>query len=142
MLNDDSVCFTRAQIAKRYDINPETLRVYENYGLINPQRDANNYRLYRQNEVDRIDFTMNAKSLGFSLVEIKDLLTLTFEQHNDVVCVLESINDKVNVINHKIISLKKMKKSLQDMQRLCKTPGVTTGKHCPILNGFKAADAS
>ena len=55
----------------------ETIRYYERVGLLpHPSRSASGYRTYRPQEVDRLRFIARGRELGFSLEEIRSLLTL------------------------------------------------------------------
>lgn len=55
----------------------ETIRYYERVGLLpHPARTAGGYRNYRLEEVDRLRFITRGRELGFSLEEIRSLLTL------------------------------------------------------------------
>lgn len=55
----------------------ETIRYYERIGLTSaPTRTGSGYRTYTQAEVDRLRFITRGRELGFSLEEIRSLLSL------------------------------------------------------------------
>jgi len=57
--------------------NLETIRYYERIGLVpRPKRLGNGYRLYAPSDVERIRFITRGRALGFSLEEIRSLLSL------------------------------------------------------------------
>jgi len=67
----------RADLARLTGCNLETIRYYENIGIMpDPLRSAKNYRMYDQTHVARLGFVMRARDLGFALDEIRDLLGL------------------------------------------------------------------
>ena len=69
---------TIGKLSKLAGVTNDTVRFYERYGLIEPVgRSESNYRLYQEEDADRLRFIKRAKKLGFSLNEIKDLLTLS-----------------------------------------------------------------
>ena len=67
----------RADLARLTGCNLETIRYYENIGVLpDPPRNARNYRIYDESHVSRLRFVMRARDLGFTLEEIRDLLAL------------------------------------------------------------------
>ena len=68
---------TIGDVAKQADVHSETLRYYERRGLVaRPPRSVSNYRLYPEDTVRRVRFIKHAQAVGFSLKEIKELLSL------------------------------------------------------------------
>lgn len=68
----------RAQLARRTGCNLETIRYYEKVGLLPPTpRSANGYRIYSPDLVQRLQFILRARDLGFSMDETRSLLSLT-----------------------------------------------------------------
>ena len=64
-------------LALAVGVNKETLRFYERKGLLRkPERTEAGYRLFDSTDVERLSFIKNAKSLGFSLSEIKQLISI------------------------------------------------------------------
>lgn len=55
----------------------ETIRYYERVGLMPPpERTGSGYRVYSEDEVDRLRFISRGRELGFGLEEIRSLLRL------------------------------------------------------------------
>src|SRR5271170_6503727 len=70
------------QIARRAAVGVETVRYYEREGLLErPQRKSSGHRAYGDDVVARLLFIRRAKTLGFTLKEIKDLLTLRLDEN-------------------------------------------------------------
>jgi len=66
---------TIGELAKEVNLNPKTIRYYEEVGLLSkPRRSESGYRLYSKYEVDRLRLVRRAKILGLSLAEIKELV--------------------------------------------------------------------
>jgi len=61
-------------VAKQAGVSVDTLRFYEERGLISPQRAANGYRLYNDETVQLVGYIKLAQRLGFSLAEIGENL--------------------------------------------------------------------
>src|SRR5437879_4439940 len=68
---------TIGRLSQESGVNLETVRFYERRGLLpKPPRSASGYRLYPAEALRRLRFIHRAKELGFSLTEIKELLSL------------------------------------------------------------------
>jgi DNA-binding transcriptional MerR regulator len=92
--------YLRGQIAKMANVNMETLRYYENQGLIpTPVRSESGYRLYSEDVLSQLVFIKNAKSCGFTLKEIAKALTMSeggLISLNDFIAVIDMKKDKIN----------------------------------------------
>ena len=65
------------ELAERAGVGVQTLHYYERVGLLpKPDRSAANYRLYQRGALRRVQFIKKAQSLGFTLEEIKEILSL------------------------------------------------------------------
>jgi mercuric ion transport protein len=64
-------------VAARSGLTVDTIRFYEKQGLIaKPHRTEGGFRLYSGEDLDRLSFVSRAQALGFSLIEIRELLLL------------------------------------------------------------------
>jgi len=64
-------------IAERYNIHPQTLRLYEREGLIKPTRTAGNTRLYGQGEIKKLEMILAlTRDLGVNLAGVEVILNL------------------------------------------------------------------
>lgn len=64
-------------IAERYNIHPQTLRLYEREGLIKPARTAGNTRLYGQDEIRKLEMILTlTRDLGVNLSGVEVILNL------------------------------------------------------------------
>ncbi len=67
---------TVRDVAALANISPEVIRYYSRIGLIKPQRNKKNgYKLYDQRDISRLIFIRRAKILGYTLKEIKEILS-------------------------------------------------------------------
>jgi hypothetical protein len=80
----DMKSLTIGQLAQDGGINPESVRLYEAQGpLPEPPRSMAGYRMYPLSAVLRIRFIKKAQDLGFSLKEIKELLSSAEDRLGD-----------------------------------------------------------
>jgi MerR family transcriptional regulator, heat shock protein HspR len=64
-------------IAERYNIHPQTLRLYEREGLIKPERTAGNTRLYGLDEIRKLEMILTlTRDLGVNLAGVEIILRL------------------------------------------------------------------
>ena len=122
---------TRAAVAERTGVNPETLRYYEKEGLLEtPKRSANGYRLYGEEDLDRLNFISRSKDLGFSLRDIKEFMILTNDGRKPRKELHDFAAERLRVIRAKIRDLRAMEKSLSALVKECDGMGPIDG--CPI----------
>lgn len=73
---------TISQVARKANVNIETVRYYEKTGLISkPPRMESGYRCFPPEVVKQITFVKRAQELGFTLSEIKELITIANGEH-------------------------------------------------------------
>ena len=64
-------------VAERFDIHPQTLRLYEREGLINPVRSAGNTRLYDEATLERLEIILTfTRDLGVNLAGVEVILAM------------------------------------------------------------------
>lgn len=67
--------YTVTELANRCETTPHAVRYYTRRGLLRPKRNPENgYRLYDVSEVSWLKFVRQAKSLGYTLNEIKEIM--------------------------------------------------------------------
>jgi len=64
-------------VAERFEIHPQTLRLYEREGLINPARSKGNTRLYDEEALSRLETILTlTRDLGVNLAGVEVILNL------------------------------------------------------------------
>lgn len=123
---------TIGEVANRSGIGIETIRFYERKGLIDdPPRTVSGYRQYPEDVILKLRFIRQAKQLGFSLQDIKELLALRIEPGVTCKDIKARTTSKISEIEEKIQILLKMKKVLTTLDTSCKGRGPISS--CPIL---------
>ena len=60
-----------AYVSSKYDIHPQTLRLYEREGLLIPSRSKGNTRLYSEKDLKKLEFILNlSREMGVNLAGI------------------------------------------------------------------------
>ncbi|MBI3943131.1 MAG: heavy metal-responsive transcriptional regulator [Chloroflexi bacterium] len=105
-------------LAKMTGVPSKTIRYYEMEGLLPPpSRAANGYRCYSEADVDRLRFIASARSLGFSLADIAEVLA--FRDRGEAPCLylLDLIAQKSAEIRQRIDDLLRLESELVDLQQ-------------------------
>ncbi len=127
---------TRGQLAKKTDVNIETIRYYERRGLIpKPHRRDSGYREYSDETSKRILFIKRAKNLGFSLNEIDELLSLKIDPKTTCSDIKMKAEAKMSDVECKIKDLQHIKKVLNKLTKACSGEG--PADECPILEALE-----
>lgn len=123
------------EVAKQAGVHLQTVRYYERRGLLlRPPRTESNYRAYPEDAVLRVRFIKRAQDLGFTLREIKELLSLRASPRTQCVDVRERAEAKVSAIDNKVRTLQAMRKALVKVIGECSGKGYVT--ECPILEAL------
>lgn len=118
----------------------ETIRYYERVGLMpRPTRTASGYRAYSQAEVDRLRFISRGRELGFSLEEIRSLLSLNDDPTMSCGDVDAIARVHLVDIQRRVTELQRMAVELERVITQC--AGGKRGT-CTILGALKQPDAS
>jgi MerR family transcriptional regulator, heat shock protein HspR len=78
-VDDARGVFMISVAAELADMHPQTLRMYEARGLIEPQRSAKNTRLYSQRDVERLRHIQRLTSTGLNLTGVEIVLEMEAE---------------------------------------------------------------
>ena len=123
---------TIGQLAKKVNVNLETIRYYERRGLIpEPPRNRSGHREYSLEEVKRTKFIKRCQALGFSLKEISELLSLRVGPETTCGDVKVRVEKKIKDIGKRIADLEQIRKALLRMSKKCIDKGPVG--QCPIL---------
>ena len=97
---------TIGQLAKESGVRTDTIRYYEQLGLIHPEgRSEAGYRLYSEDSIRLVQFVRRSKDLGFKLAEIKTLLTLKASETATCQDMLERTDEKLDEARQNIKQL-------------------------------------
>lgn len=124
------------ELAEQSGVNLQTIRYYEREGLLpKPPRLPSGYRVFSRDAVRRVRFIKRAQELGFSLKEIKELLSIRVDPRSDCSSVQRLAKAKLADIDEKIRTLQAMKRVLTKLATAC--PGRGPTSECPILESFE-----
>jgi DNA-binding transcriptional MerR regulator len=118
-------------LAKAVGCHVETVRYYEKEGLIPPAKKAiNGYGIYSDNHLKVLRLIRNAKTLGFSQIQIRELGQLALLQDRACNEVYQLTKNQLVTIDQKLKDLKMMRKTLKSLSVTCKQ---NSYESCPVL---------
>ncbi|OYX16836.1 MAG: MerR family transcriptional regulator [Sphingomonadales bacterium 32-67-7] len=128
---------TIGKLAAATGVNVETIRYYERAGLIaSPARTDGNYRSYGNDDVVRLRFIRRTRDLGFSLEQVRALLSLSGQRDRDCGTVEVIATEHLAEVDRKIADLTALRRELADAVSGCS--GGTMAE-CRILEAFAPA---
>lgn len=127
------------ELAKACGINHDTLRFYEKNALLTPShRSESGYRLYTEKDKEILQFILRAKSVGFTLAEIRELLSIEIDKANNACADVKVLVDtKLSEVEKKLAELIRFQTSLQRLSDAC-CGGTESAEHCTILEALES----
>ena len=122
-------------VAENSGVPPKTIRYYESIGLIRPaDRRPNGYRSYSVTDMRTLNFIKRARSLGFSVEEVRDLLALWQDKTRTSAAVKALALRHLEALDRKIAELESMRKAVADLVKRCRGD---SRPDCPILEDLE-----
>lgn len=123
--------------SEKSGLSAKTIRYYEDIGLLQADRAGNGYRDYSMSDVHRLRFLQRSRSLGFSVEECRQLLSLYSDKDRASADVKAIAKIKLTEIDRKLAELTELRDTLRLLVRNChgdKRPD------CPIIEGLAGRD--
>ncbi len=117
-------------VANRTGLPAKTIRYYEEIDLIKPLRDDNGYRVFRAQDLHKLNFLGRARALGFTIEDCRTLLALYEDETRASADVKHVARDHLAQIDAKIADLKAMRDTLGHLIDAC---AGDDRPDCPIL---------
>jgi len=107
---------TIGRLARKAGVTVDTLRFYERQGIIaRPRRLLSGYRNYSDEAIDRLQFVKDAKGLGFSLREIRELLSMGVRSTHECGPLTRKAETKLTEMTTEIARLQRLQRTLRKM---------------------------
>jgi MerR family transcriptional regulator, copper efflux regulator len=120
------------ELASETSVSVQTLRYYERRGLLPaPERRTSGFRVYTDDATRRVRFIRRAQDLGFTLLEIRDLLALWEHSSKSCSTVERKARATLERIDSKVRDLKRMRTGLAQYVNACQHRA--TLDECPLL---------
>ena len=119
--------------SEKSGLPPKRIRYYEEIGLLKADRAANGYRDYSMTDVHRLRFLQRSRSLGFSVEECRQLLSLYGDKERESAEVKVIAEFKLAEIDRKIAELASLRDMLSHLVHNCHGDD---RPECPIIDGL------
>lgn len=127
---------TIGKAAEKAHCNIETIRFYEKEALLpSPDRTEGGHRLYTPEMVERLVFIRRSRELGFTMRDIRELLSLVDGEQSSCKRVKAIADAHLDDVRAKIADLRKMESTLQGLSDRC--PGGAI-PDCPIIESLRS----
>lgn len=125
-------------VAERAGVNIHTVRYYEERDLLPPvPRSAAGYRQFTGEHLAHIRFVKRAQELGFTLEEIRELLSLRADpEAGDEV--REKTEEKIEEVRGKIRDLQRIEEKLTELAEACQEHG--SAEDCLVLHALEGQE--
>lgn len=127
------------QAAEHSGVSAKMIRHYESIGLLRPAaRSSNTYRQYGEQDVHELRFIGRARSLGFSMKEIGELLSLWRDRERPSSDVRQVAARHLHELEDKLAEMQAMVTTLRKLIHACHGD---ERPDCPILEDLAGASA-
>lgn len=117
-------------------VHPQTLRMYEQKGLVNPQRTSGNTRMYSQADIDRLELINELTGEGINLAGVIRILDLQGR--------LDKRDDEIDSLRNRVRRLADRVHELETRESVTALMGVNTNAlvryHRPFVAGGDVED--
>lgn len=122
------------ELADAVSVPAKTIRYYEGIGLLPaPRRHANGYRAYDASAGDRLRFVKAAQAVGFTLTEIKEILSLRDAGEEPCRRVLDLVDRRERDIAEQIAALGQMQAELQRLAARARAADRGASSYCHLI---------
>jgi len=126
--------YTIGDLARATGTKVETVRYYERIGLMpTTARTAGNYRAYERAQVDRLSFIRRARTLGFSIEQVRELLSLADDRSRSCIAVDELARAHLTTVERKLADLAALQRELEALLGQCRRGTVA---ECRIIQAL------
>ncbi len=124
------------EVARRSGIGIEALRFYERSGLLGrPARTQSGYRMYEPEVLERLDFIKRAQVLGFSLDEIKQIITEKEGGQSPCAAVRDVVRQRLGELDEHMKEMRRYRNELARMLTEWDKVGTRKGHICGLIEG-------
>ena len=138
MRKSDRETFFIGELSERTGLSRDTIRYYESAGVLpEAQRSGSGYRLYGEDDVDRISFVGQAQTLGLTLDQIGEILELVEEGRDPCADVRKRLSDRLAETRARIRRLRNLERRLVETLARAEAGSAAPACRCRIIESAK-----
>lgn len=130
------ISFQVKELACRCQVSADTVRYYAKIGLLQPERDpASGYKRFDEKDMKRLSFIRRAKSLGYTLNEIKQIIEESRKGKSPCPMVRDLIQRRIQSHRHRLEEQMELQKRMEEaLERWAAMPdGIPDGDSVCVL---------
>lgn len=141
----DDVLMRIGEIAAFFNVSVKAMRLYEKMGILKPAKvdGQTGYRYYHADQIKQLDALLELRELGFSLLEIKELLGsgITKEQYMEVLVHKKIMwQDKLSQAQDRMDTIDEITERLASSKPAVKLHELTEDERAILLSRFTCLD--
>ncbi len=121
------------QASEHSGLPAKTIRYYEEIGLLSPARGDNGYRSFSESDLHKLTFLSRSRSLGFSLDDCRQLLSLYDDDERSSSDVRDLAVRHIADVDRKLAELKEIRSVLSKLVSACEGDN---RPDCPIMDSL------
>lgn len=126
------------ELAEATGVDVETIRYYEREKLLpSAGREANGYRRYGQDHLERLAFVRHCRALDIPLAQVKKLLNFIAKPTRDCADVNDLVDHHLELVRARLKSMRALERQLVLLRARCASPH--SGGACGIIHDLVAA---
>ncbi|UYG08137.1 MerR family transcriptional regulator [Halomonas sp. M4R1S46] len=129
-----------SELARQTGVTAETVRHYTREGLLRPERNPDNgYQLYDETDLERLRFIQRARTLGFGVAEIREILEQADQGDSPCPLVRDLLASRLPEIRARIRELEALASRMeQALDAWAEMPDGTPDGHslCRLIESF------
>lgn len=128
------------ELAARFGLNPKTIRYYEDIGLLpKPERRPSGYRVFEEDDAERLAFIGAAQRLGLALAEIREIVAL--RERSELPCpyVRGRLRRKLDEIDDRLAELERLRAELAALTDRAEQLPRSGGGRCSVITHTRDA---
>ena len=127
--------YTISELSKEFDVTTRAIRLYEESGLLAPERDGSK-RIYQERDRVRLQLILRGKRIGFTLAQVKEMFDLYDSKPVDgekkqIIYLLDIMEQRLEVLK---LQREELELAVVDIESVCERARETLAELESVAN--------